>query len=172
MAEMTYSWIGKNVERKMLILYLNMESGREGPERWKPVGIGTPDSSMEYDWGEESKTDIFGNTYTTLKTPVVSQSFDPWPLGIEDDAQKLIWANAIAEQDVSAVANYDLLVVHTYVTNDDGNAFAERYKKSMVKPSRLGGSSVVDMALDVTFGGERYIGNAVIEGETITFNEA
>ena len=75
MADLTFNTqAGATVERKLLILYLNTGSG-ETPA-WSAVGKRVEDSSMEYDWGEESKTDIFGNTYTTMKAPVISQTFD------------------------------------------------------------------------------------------------
>ena len=66
---------GQTVDRGLLILYLNVGT-KEAPE-WAPVGKRVEDSSAEYDWGKESKTDIFGDTYTTLKKPTITQSFDP-----------------------------------------------------------------------------------------------
>ena len=168
MADLTFNTqAGATVERKLLILYLNTGSG-ETPA-WSAVGKRVEDSSMEYDWGEESKTDIFGNTYTTMKAPVISQTFDPCELDAGDTAQVKIWNQAIKDPDVAAMTNNELLVVHTYAGTADTAVFAERYPSSMVKPSGLGGASNVGMPIDVTFGGKRETGTAAVANGVVTF---
>ena len=73
---------GQVVDRKLLILYLNT-STTESPV-WSPIGKRVEDSSMEYDFSEESKTDIFGNVHTNLKKPIISQTFEPCELDAGD----------------------------------------------------------------------------------------
>ena len=168
MADLTFNTAaGSVVERKLLILYLNTGTGETAT--WSAIGKRVEDSSMEYDWGEESKTDIFGNTYTTMKAPVISQTFDPCELDAGDTAQVKIWNQAIKDQDVAAMTNNDLLVVHTYAGTADTAVFAERYPSSMVKPSGLGGASNVGMPIDVTFGGKRETGTAAVANGVVTF---
>jgi len=168
MADMTFNTqAGAVVERKLLILYLNIGSG-ESPE-WKPIGKRVEDSSMEMDWGEESKTDIFGDVYTTMKKPVITQTFEPCELDAGDAAQVKIWNQAVKNQDVAAMTNNDLLVVHAYAGTADSAVFAERYPASAVKPSGLGGSNNVGMPIDVTFGGTRETGTASVANGTVTF---
>lgn len=168
MADMTFNTTaGAVVERKLLILYLNTGTGSEPV--WSPIGKRVEDSSAEYDWGEESKTDIFGNTYTTMKKPTITQSFDPCELDAGDVAQVRIWNQAIKDQDVTAMTNNDLLVVHAYAGTADTGVFAERYSACMVKPSSLGGSSNVGMPVDVTFGGKRTTGTAAVSEGGVTF---
>lgn len=168
MADLTFNTVsGEAVTRKLLILFLN--TGSSGSPAWSPIGKRVEDSSMEYDWGEESKTDILGNTYTTLKPPTITQTFDPCELDAGDVAQIKIWNTAIKEQNVGAMANNDLLVVHTYAGTAGTAVFAERYPASMVKPSGLGGSANVGMPIDVTFGGERSVGTAAVSDGTVTF---
>ena len=163
MADMTFNTTpGAVVERKMLILYLN--TGTSEAPSWSPIGKRVEDSSMEMDWGEESKTDIFGDTYTTMKRPIITQTFDPCELDAGDAAQVKIWNQAIKDQDVAAMSNNDLLVVHLYAGTKDTGVFAERYPASMVKPSGLGGSANVGMPIDVTFGGTRSVGTAALAG--------
>ena len=125
---------------------------------------------MEYDWGEESKTDIFGETYTTMKSPVITQTFDPCELDAGDTAQVKIWNMAIKDQDVAAMTNNDMLVVHTYAGTANTAVFAVRYSSCMVKPSGLGGSSNVGMPIDVTFGGTRTKGTAAVNAGVVTFS--
>ena len=171
MADMSFNTAaGAVVERKLLILYLN--TGTASEPIWSPIGKRVEDSSAEYDWGEESKTDIFGNTYTTMKKPTITQSFDPCELDSGDAAQVRIWNQAIKDQDVTAMTNNDLLVVHAYAGTADTGVFAERYSACMVKPSSLGGSSNVGMPVDVTFGGKRTTGTAAVSEGGVTFTAA
>lgn len=171
MADMTFNTAaGSTVERKLLILYLN--TGESAAPTWSPIGKRVEDSSMEFDWGEESKTDIFGNTYTNMKVPVITQTFDPCELDSGDVAQVKIWNQAIRDQDVGAMANNDLLVVHAYAGTADTATFAERYPASTIKPSGLGGSANIGMPIDVTFGGQRTIGTAAVDDGVVTFTAA
>lgn len=169
MADLTFNTTaGAVVERKLLILYLN--TGSDSSPTWSRIGKRVEDSSMEYDWGEESKTDIFGETYTTMKSPVITQTFDPCELDAGDTAQVKIWNMAIKDQDVAAMTNNDMLVVHTYAGTANTAVFAVRYSSCMVKPSGLGGSSNVGMPIDVTFGGTRTKGTAAVNAGVVTFS--
>jgi len=168
MAEMTFNTqAGAVVERKLLILYLN--TGTTSAPVWSAIGKRVEDSSAEYDWGEETKTDIFGEVHTTFKRPAISQTFEPCELDGGDAAQLKIWNQAIKDQDVAAMTNNDLLVVHAYAGTAATAVFAERYPASAVKPSSLGGSSNVGMPIDVTFGGKRATGTASVDNGTVTF---
>lgn len=171
MADLTFNTpAGQVVDRKLLILYLN--TGTNEAPVWSPIGKRVEDSSMEYDFGEESKTDIFGEVYTNLKKPIITQTFEPCELDAGDVAQVKIWNQAIKDQDVAAMANNDLLVVHAYAGTKDTAVFAERYGSCLVKPSSLGGSSNVGMPIDVTFGGTRTTGTAAVSNGKVTFNTA
>lgn len=171
MADLTFNTpAGQVVDRKLLILYLN--TGTSEAPVWSPIGKRVEDSSMEYDFGEESKTDIFGEVYTNLKKPIITQTFEPCELDAGDVAQVKIWNQSIKDQDVAAMANNDLLVVHAYAGTKDTAVFAERYGSCLVKPSSLGGSSNVGMPIDVTFGGTRTTGTAAVSNGKVTFNTA
>lgn len=168
MADMTFNTpAGQTVERKLLILYLN--TGTEAAPVWSPIGKRVEDSSMEFDWQDESKKDILGSTYATMRKPIITQTFDPCELDAGDVAQQKIWNLAIKDQNAAALCNQDLLVVHTYAGDAATGAFAERYPSSMVKPSGLGGSANVGMPIDVTFGGERAVGTAKPGEDGVTF---
>lgn len=161
---------GAVVARKMLLLFLNTSSS-ETPV-WSVIGKRVEDSSMEYDWSDESKTDILGDTYTTMKEPIITQAFDPCEMDSGDTAQVKIWNQSIKDHDVAAMCNNDLLVVHAYAGTASTAVFAERYPSSAVKPSGLGGSNNVGMPIDVTFGGERSVGTASVSGGNVTFTAA
>lgn len=171
MAEYTFNTpAGQTVARELLVAYLN--TGTSDAPVWSPLGKRVTDSSQEYDWSEETSQDILGNSWGTLKKPVVTQTFDPNDLDGGDAALVKIWNLAVVEQNAQALANQDMLIVHLYA-GASGAAFAERYTSCMVKPSGLGGEGGgnITMPIDVTYGGARIVGTASNTGGKITFNE-
>lgn len=170
MADLTFKTKeGQTVDRALLILFLNVGTADE--PSWAQVGKRVEESSAEYDWGEETKTDILGDTYTSLKKPTITQSFDPCELDAGDKAQLKIWNAAIKDQDVQALSNMDMMVVHLYAGPADGDAFAERYNACCVKPTSLGGGGGgnIGMPIDVTYGGSRATGTAKVNDGVVTF---
>ena len=167
MADMTFlTDSGATIERNMMIAYLN--TGEASAPVWSAIGKRVEDSSVEYDWQDESKNDILGNTYSTMKKPIMTQTFDPCELDAGDAAQLKTWNLAVREQNAAKLCNLDMLIVHFYA-GTSGNAFAERYSSCMVKPSGIGGSSTIAMPIDVTYGGKRTIGTAASAAGAITF---
>jgi len=107
-----------------------------------------------------------------MKPPTISQTFEPSELDAGEEYQQYVWNLAVVDQDAPALCNQDLLRIHLYATDESGNAFAERFPSSMVKPSGLGGEGggTLQMPVDITFGGTREIGTAsVAQDGTITF---
>ena len=170
MADMTFNTTaGQTVDRELLIACLN--TGETGTPTWSPFGTRVTDSSMEYDWQEDSSKDILGTTRTTMKKPIITQTFDPCDLDAGDAAVLKIWNLAVKEQNVAALTNQDMLIVHLYAGTKGTAAFAERYSACMVKPSSLGGEGggFVGMPMDITYGGARTVGTAAVSAGTVTF---
>lgn len=158
---------GQTIDRELLIAYGNY--GTAAAPQWGPLGSRVTESSIEYDWSDESSQDILGVTHTKMKKPIMTQSFDPAPLDAGDEYQKKIWNLAVKEQNAAALCAQDLLIVHYYA------GFAERYHACMVKPTSLGGEGggSINMPYDVTYGGEREVGTASVAPDgTITFTKA
>ena len=170
MADYTFNTTpGQTVARELLIAYLN--TGTNSSPTWSPIGKRVEDSSAEYDWSDETKQDILGSTWGTMKKPVITQTFDPCELDAGDEAQKKIWDLAVVKQDAQALANMDMLIVHLYAGTANTAVFAERYESCMIKPSSLGGEGGgnIGMPIDVTYGGKRTIGTAAVSNGTVTF---
>ena len=164
---------GQTIDRALLIAYLNTGTSSSSPT-WSPIGKRVEDSSQEFDWSEETKQDILGSTYTTMKKPIITQTFDPCELDAGDEAQKKIWNLAIVKQDNNALTNMDMLIVHLYAGTANTAVFAERYESCMIKPTGLGGEGggSIGMPIDVTYGGKRTRGTASVSAGTVTFTPA
>ena len=159
---------GQTIERELLIAYLNV--GEPTTPVWSAFGARVEDSSMEYDWQDETKKDILGVTRATMRKPIITQSFDPSELDEGEAALKKIWNLAVKDQNAAALAAQDVLIVHHYAGTAKTAVFAERYDASMVKPTGLGGSSVIGMPIEVTMGGVRTVGTASVSANSeITF---
>lgn len=174
MAEKEYAFITPDTDqafdRDLLILYLN--TGEKATPKWAPVGCRVESSNEEKDWQRESKKDIMGHTHNTMKKPITTQGFDPWPLAGNDEAQKMLWELAIAEEDAAKLSNMDILVVHGYV-EVDGKPFAVRHDASSIEVTSLGGDGggTLNIAATVTYGGNRTKGTVDNTTGEIKFTE-
>ena len=166
MAEFTTT-SGQTIARELLIAYLN--TGTSSVPVWSPLGTRVEDSEAEYDWSDETVQDILGSTYTTLKKPTITQTFDSYPLDAGDTALTYLWGLAVKDQDAQALSAQDMLIVHYYA---DSN-FAERYTACSVVPTSLGGEGGgnIETSIDVTYGGTRTTGTVTLSGTTPTFTE-
>lgn len=173
MAESTFvTPAGQTVARELMIAYLN--TGTAEAPVWSPIGKRVEDSSIELDWSTETKTDIFGNVYTTGKKATKTQTFDPCELDSSDVAQLKIWNLAIKDNDVNALLNQDMLIAHFYASAATDN-FAERYTSCSVLPTSIGGEGggSIGMPIDVTYGGTRTVGTVSKDSSgNVTFTAA
>lgn len=152
-------------EREKLLAFIDVSSSSASSPDWALLGIRVEDSSMSYDWSDETKQDITGKTYTTMKKPVITQTFDSWELEGADEAAQHIWKKAVVDQDYTALTNQKMLICHVY------GGFAEQYDSCMVKPTSIGGEGggTLGMSADVTYGGTRTKGTVTFTGGVPTF---
>ena len=160
----------QTVARDMMLLFLNTGS-KETPV-WSPIGYRVEDSAMELDWQKQSSQDIMGQTYSTMKKPVKTQTFNPWTLSNGDAAQKHLWKLAIVDEDAEALCNQDVLVVHKYAGTKDTAVLAIRSESSSIEVTSFGGAGGgnLEMPITVTYGGTRTVGTASVNGKTVSFN--
>lgn len=169
MADVTFSTTeGQTIERELLIAYLN--TGTTSSPVWSAIGKRVEDSTEEMDWSQESKQDILGNTFTTMKKPVISQTFDPIPLDAGDAAAVKMWNLSVKDHDAQALANQDMLIAHFYATSGSAN-FAERYDSCAIAVTSIGGDGggTLNIATEITYGGNRTVGTVAKSGSTVTF---
>lgn len=159
---------GQTIDRELLIAYLNTRS-KEAPT-WSAIGKRVEDSSEEMDWGQESKQDILGNTFTTMKKPVISQTFDPIPLDAGDAAAVKMWNLAVKDHDAQALANQDMMIGHFYATSGEAK-FAERYDSCAIAVTGIGGDGggTLNITSEITYGGNRTLGTITKDTSGVTF---
>ena len=171
MADLTFNTTsGQTIARELVIACLN--TGTSSSPVWTPIGKRVEDSSEEMDWSKESIQDILGQTYTTMKKPVITQSFDPMDLEAGDAALEKLWNLAIKDQNAQALQAQDMLIVHKYAGTATTAVFAERYAACAIAITSLGGEGGgnIGMPIEVTYGGARTTGTAAIaSGGAITF---
>lgn len=159
---------GQTIARELLIAYLN--TGDSETPTWSPIGKRVEDSDEEMDWSQESVQDILGNTWTTMKKPIITQSFDPIPLDAGDAAAVKLWNLGVKDQDAQSLANQDMLIAHFYAESGSKN-FAERYSGCAIAITRIGGEGGgnLEISSDITYGGERTLGTVSNSAGVITF---
>lgn len=159
---------GQTIDRELLIAYLN--TGSKKAPTWSAIGKRVEDSSEEMDWGQESKQDILGNTFTTMKKPVISQTFDPIPLDSGDAAAVKMWNLAVKDHDAQALANQDMMIGHFYATSGEAK-FAERYDSCAIAVTGIGGDGggTLNITSEITYGGNRTLGTITKDTSGVTF---
>ena len=174
MADLTFNTTGgQTIDRELVIAYLN--TGTSAQPVWSPFGKRVEDSSAAYEWSESTIKDILGQTWSSMRKPIVSQSFDPGDLDADDAALVKIWNLGVKDQDARALSAQDCLIVHFYA-GTAATPFAERYSSCMIVPSGLGGAGGgnISMPIAVTYGGTRTVGTATKDAQTgaISFTPA
>lgn len=160
---------GQTIARELLIAYLN--TGDTESTTWSAFGKRVEDSSEEMDWSQESTQDILGSTWTTMKKPIITQSFDPIPLDAGDPAAIKLWNLGVKDQNAQSLANQDMLIAHFYADSGEA-AFAERYSGCAIAVTRIGGEGGgnLEISTEITYGGIRTLGTAKrAAGGVVTF---
>ncbi len=166
---------GQKAERKLLVTAVNVGDSiaeASGTPEWQIVGVGVEDSSIEFNPDTETVTDILGITETTVNKLEVSQTLDPMTVrGGSKLALKLY--NQVKYQRLSEFAMYEVMQIHAYV-GTAGSYEAEVHKNCTLTPQSIGGSSYVDMPIDINYSNDKIHGtvNDYKYGSTITFTKA
>lgn len=160
---------GVSASREMMITYLN--TGTATAPVWSAMGTKVTDSSVEYDWGIEIITDILGVSHAKAKTAEMTQSFADSEIVAGDAVMNHLVDLAVVQKNAALLVNQDMLIVHTYLKDENGGTFAERYPASAVVPTTVGGEggAALVSTIDVTYGGERTIGTATVADGAVTF---
>lgn len=169
----------QKAERKLLVTAVNVGDSIEassGTPEWQIVGVGVEDSAIEFNPDTETVTDILGITETTVNKFETSQSLDPMTVrGGSKLAVKLY--NQIKYNRMSEFSMYEVMQIHAYAARTSGTGTtttvyeAEVHKGCTLTPQSIGGSSYVDMPIDINYSNNKVHGtvNAYKYGSEITF---
>lgn len=154
--------------RKLLVTAVNVgysiedEEASHDPE-WQIVGVGVEDSSIEFNPDTETVTDILGITETTVNKFETSQSLEPMTIrGGSKLAVKLY--NQVKYNRLSEFSLYEVMQIHAYARRGEGTTAspyayeAEVHKHCTLTPQSVGGSSYVDMPIDINFSNDKVHG--------------
>jgi hypothetical protein len=162
----------QKAERKLLVTAVNVGDSVtdvSGTPEWQIVGVGVEDSAIEFNPDTETVTDILGITETTVNKFETSQSLEPMTVrGGSKLAVKLY--NQVKYNRMSEFSMYEVMQIHAYV-GSAGSYEAEVHKNCTLTPQSIGGSSYVDMPIDINYSNDKVHGtvNDYKYGSTITF---
>lgn len=165
----------QKAERKLLVTAVNVgdpigTSG--GTPEWQVVGAGVEDSAINFNPDTETVTDILGVTETTVNKFETAQDLDPMTIrGGSKLAVKLY--NQVKYNKMSEFSMYEVMQIHAYV-GAEGSYEAEVHKNCTLTPQSVGGSSYVDMPINIAYSNDKVHGtvNTYKYNETITFTAA
>lgn len=166
---------GLQAERKLLVTAVNVGDSIKksaGTPKWQIVGVGVEDSAIEYNPDVQTTTDILGITKTKVNKLETAQTLDPMTIeGGSELAVKLY--NQIKYQRLAELSQYEVMIIHAYV-GTEGAYEAEVHTGCTLTPQSVGGSSYVDMPIDINYSNNKTHGtvNAYKYGETIEFSPA
>ena len=158
---------GESPLREQIVTYLNTTTSEQPV--WSPMGRTVEDSSIDADYSEDSKTDIFGTVWNSAKKPKREQEFSDSNLLAGDAVMNRVLDLCIVQQNMAELQNQDCLVVYLFLQDSSGKAFAERYPNSTVLMTSIGGpgGEKAVTGIKVSYVGERVTGT--FDNTTKTF---
>lgn len=159
---------GVKAARKLLMTFVDVSDTTE-PE-WELVGKGVEDSSVELNPTTETVTDILGVTETSVTKWEPKQSLDP---NTVKGGSKLnfklhrIWQNKTPE----LLSKFNVLIVYAYI-GQENNFDAEVQKNCTINITSIGGSSYVDMPIEIMLSNDSQKGTVTMENGAPAFTAA
>lgn len=147
---------GIEVERKYLTTWVNV--GTNEVPVWECVGAGVEDSGIETNADVTTVTDILGITKTKVNKLERAQTLDPMTATGGSTLQVKLY-NDVRYEKLAAMSAYEVMLVHGYV-GEDALFEAELYSACTILTTSIGGSSYVDMPIEITLGGEKILGTS------------
>lgn len=167
----------QKAERKLLVTCVNVgtsigDGSATSGAIWQVVGAGVEDSSIEFNPDTETITDILGITETTVNKFETAQDLDPMTVrGGSKLAAKLY--DQIKYQKLSELSMYEVMIISAFV-GSEGKYEAEIHKNCTITPQSIGGSSYVDMPINIAYSNDKIHGTVdnYKAGTTITFTKS
>lgn len=145
-------------KRCLLAMWVDVQKGIDGSngEVWEPLGIGTEDASLTYEYDEAATTDIWNITETRVNKVKQSITFDPYYVKAGDTLQAIL-IDMVNREAWGELSTFKVLIARYYV-GEEGSYQAMTYDASTIKVQSEGGSSYVSMPIIVSLGGNKTMG--------------
>lgn len=159
--------------RKQMITYVNV--GTSSAPEWEAVGVKVEDSSIEFNPDTETITDIMGVTHTTVNKVEATQSLEPMTIRKESKLAQKLMKEFVYEKDYAKSSQFEVLIVYGWTSDTaSGTTFkAEKQTGCTIYPQSLGGSSRVDMPIEITYSNKSEWGSVTdISNPTFTAETA
>ena len=160
-------------QRHLLAMWVDVQDGTPGStgEVWEPLGIGTEDASISYDYDEATTTDIWNITETLVNNVNQSITFDPYYIKAGNTLQAML-IDIINREAWGELSEFKVLVARYYI-GEGGSYQAMTYDACTIKVTSEGGSSYVSMPIEVNLGGHKTMGTVNVRPPSIpTFTAA
>lgn len=166
----------QKAERKLLVTCVNMGdsiSAGEGTPKWVPIGVGVEDSAIELNPDSSKTTDILGITESSVNKLEPTQSLSP--MTVRGGNPLLFKLNDIQERNaLSEFSLFEVMIIKAYIDEGTKEAHAyhaEVHRNCTIIPQSIGGSSYVDMPVNIDYSNDKILGtvNAYKHNENITF---
>lgn len=147
---------GKKAERRLFATFVDVSSDEANEPEWEILGVGVEESALELNPDISTVTDILGITVTDINKLEEKQTFDPNSIrgGQKLNARLLDIAR---KREISKFAGFKTLRVWD-ILGVEGKKEAEVDEGCTIIPTSIGGSSYLDMPIEVTFSGNRIFG--------------
>lgn len=143
-------------------------SDTETPD-FRVVAYKITESALNFNIETETGTSIDGKRFGSATSSILTQSFEPHRVVAGDAgllSAKLI--HHIRNDELEKLSKFKCVLIWGLL-GEDGLYDAEMYDECMVIPQSIGGSTYLDMPLEVTFGGNVVKGTADKLTGKITF---
>lgn len=167
--------VGSNIKaaRKLLMTFVDVNSLSDSETYdWELVGKGVEESAIELNPSTNSVTDICGITETEVDKWEPSQSFDPNTVRGGSKLNFLlhqIWQNKEKEK----LSQFNVLIVYAYIDGGEAGSFeAEVQKGCTINITSIGGSTNVDMPIEISYSNDSTSGTVSIAKGVPTFTAA
>ena len=141
---------GERAQRKQLITVAEWtESGSATPVR-EILGVRTEDSSIELNLDIETSTDILGHTYTDVNKTEPQQDLDTFYIRKESKLADYL-DEAVRTNNIQAYnGKFTMYIISAY-RGSEGAYSAVKHINCSIFPQSIGGSSYVNMPLQINY---------------------
>lgn len=144
--------IDGDVRRKYLAHYVNVGT-TEAPS-WEILGYKVEDASVEFNWEEETVTDITGTTYKSITKSEPTLTLDGYIMNTNSEFLDKLAKTAIRDA-YNEFSSYEILTVYYWLTKAGTGETSTQYlakieKDCNITPSSIGGQGYVRISPTIT----------------------